>query len=119
MRAEVFEETTLFAGGIRHRLVKHLVDNVRSELPVGFELRFIEKLIRRGLVREIGMVTGIFEYICRFVSRERGFEVNEEALRGPGVDDIVSNGADAMVPQAMIRSIFSSQAVHVQLDLYS
>ena len=119
MRAEIFEETTLFAGGIRHRLVKHLVDNVRSELPVGFELRFIEKLIRRGLVREVGVAAGIVLHVWGFVTRERGLQVYQKPFGGSGVNEIVSDGADAMVPLALMRPILLAQTVHIYFDLHA
>ena len=119
MRAEIFEEPTLFAGGVRYRFVKYLVDDMCTELPVGFELRFIEKLICRGLVREVGVAAGIVPHVRRFVARERGLQVDQKPFRGSGVDQIVADGADGMVPLAPMRPILLAQTVHIYFDFHA
>ena len=59
-------------------------DGVKSQLSITLELRLVEPLIRRRLVRELGIGPGVIEDVDRFVSRQRGLQIQQIAGRKAG-----------------------------------
>jgi len=64
---------------------KHAVTDVLPEPPIALPLRFIEELVERRFLREIGMAPMVVADVFGFVAHERGLHVDEPGPRGIGI----------------------------------
>src|SRR5262245_37639791 len=69
-------------------------DRVHAEHPVALELRFVEPLFRRRLLRKRRVRPRVVGHIDRLVAGERRLEIDEDAVLRLRIDRRIANRAD-------------------------
>jgi len=73
---------------------------VQAELSIALELRFIEPLIRRRLVRELRICPCVIEDVDRLVARQRRLQIQQFPRRKARFQRLVVNASEGSVQVA-------------------
>lgn len=76
---------------------KHFSRHMFPQPSIRLELGLVEKLIRRWFVRKLLVMSGVLLYIHRFISAERGLQIQQDAVGGAGIDAAVMNRPDSVM----------------------
>ena len=101
------------------RLLQHRGHGVITELAVGLELRFVEPLVRRGLVRKIRMHAGVLHDVDRFVAGQRRLDVQQKPRHRFRVGLLIMDAADAAVIQALAGALRGNACLGVDVDAHA
>ena len=70
---------------------EHFVGDVKAEGAVGFELRFVEKLVGGRFMGEFFVTVGILGHVSRLISGQGRFQVDQQPWRRTVIDTVVAD----------------------------